>query len=464
MESTFNPETLREGLKLIEKYNVPGPRYTSYPTAVEFEEHFDPVDFETYLKEYNRQPRRLSLYFHIPFCFSLCWYCGCTKIITRDASRGSVYIDYLEKEMDRLAPLLHEESRVVQLHFGGGTPTFLSPDELRRLGAAIHQRFHFADDAEISIEIDPRRLTRDHVTAIREAGFNRASLGIQDTNADVQEAIHRIQPMEKNREVTGWLREAGFKSVNFDLIYGLPRQTTQTFTHTLEDILELKPDRLAVYSYAHVPWIMPAQKLLNEEEFPSTDEKLGMLSKAIRFLTSSGYEYIGMDHFARTGDELAEARRNGTLQRNFQGYSTHGGTDLYAFGMSGISQVGKLYYQNTKEINAYYEALDEGRWAVQKTRWLNEDDLLRREVIMQLMCRTELPFREVNERWNIEAGDYFRGEIERLDGLEADGLVQREPDRIKITSKGRLFLRNIAMVFDRYLHLKKSEKTYSKTV
>lgn len=464
MESTFNPEVLREGLKLIEKYNVPGPRYTSYPTAVEFEERFDPVDFETYLKEYNSQPRRLSLYFHIPFCFSLCWYCGCTKIITRDASRGEVYIDYLEKEMDRLAPLLHKESRVVQLHFGGGTPTFLSPDELRRLGAAIHHRFHFAGDAEISIEIDPRRLTRDHVTAIREAGFNRASLGIQDTNADVQEAIHRIQPMEKNREVTGWLREAGFESVNFDLIYGLPRQTTETFTQTLEDILELEPDRLAVYSYAHVPWIMPAQKLLNEDEFPSTDEKLGMLSKAIRFLTSNGYEYIGMDHFARTGDELAEARSNGTLQRNFQGYSTHGGTDLYAFGMSGISQVGKLYYQNTKDINAYYEALDDERWAVQKTRWLNEDDLLRRDVIMQLMCRTELPFAEVDERWGIEAVDYFHEEIDRLDGLEADGLVERKPDRIKITSKGRLFLRNIAMVFDRYLHLKKSEKTYSKTV
>lgn len=456
--------SIKVNMDLIRKYNIPGPRYTSYPTAIQFEERFNPEEHHQYLEERNSTPREISLYVHVPFCFSLCWYCGCTKIITRDASRGTLYIDYLEKEMDLLKSIIHPESKVVQLHFGGGTPTFLKPDELRRLGEAIHNRFTFDDHAEISIEIDPRRLTKEHITALQEVGFNRASIGVQDTNSEVQQAIHRIQPFEMTRNATAWLREAGFKSVNFDLIYGLPRQNLESFIKTLSDISTLNPDRLAVYSYAHVPWIKPSQKLLNEDEFPSTDEKLSMLKTAIEFLTKSGYTYIGMDHFSVADDELTHALENGTLQRNFQGYSTHGGTDLYALGMSGISQVDGLYYQNTKNMDLYYGSLDEQKWAVEKTCWLSKDDKIRRDVIMQIMCKSELSYRRISEKWDIDAATYFAPEIQALDSLEQDDLVKRTDDGIKILDQGRLFIRNIAMQFDRYLQEKRTGKTFSKTI
>jgi len=456
--------SIKVNMDLIRKYNIPGPRYTSYPTAVQFEEHFSPEEHLLYLEQRNSTPREISLYVHVPFCFSLCWYCGCTKIITRDASRGTLYIDYLEKEMDLLKSRIHPESKVVQLHFGGGTPTFLKPDELRRLGEAIHSRFTFDEQAEISIEIDPRRLTKEHITALREVGFNRASIGVQDTNSEVQQAIHRIQPFEMNRDATEWLREAGFQSVNFDLIYGLPRQTLETFVKTLSDISKLNPDRLAVYSYAHVPWIKPSQKLLNEDEFPSTDEKLNMLKTAIEFLTNSGYTYIGMDHFSVADDELTHALENGTLQRNFQGYSTHGGTDLYALGMSGISQVDGLYYQNTKNMDHYYGSLDEQKWAVEKTCWLSKDDKIRRDVIMQIMCKSKLSYQQISQKWDIDAATYFAPEIQALDALEQDELLKRSDGGIQITGQGRLFIRNIAMQFDRYLQEKRAGKTFSKTI
>lgn len=453
-------------LSLVKRYNVEGPRYTSYPTAVQFEEATDRGRKElfSYLQDRNRSARELSLYFHIPFCFSLCWYCGCTKVITRDRDRGDLYLDYLEKEMELVARLLHPESKVIQIHFGGGTPTFLKPKQLLRLGKAIHQMFNMSVECEFGVEIDPRRCTPGHIKALSEIGCNRASLGVQDTNEEVQKAIHRIQPFEQTRNVTGWLREEGIDSINFDLIYGLPRQTLQTFRNTLDDILQLLPDRLAVYSYAHIPSLMPAQKLLNADEMPSTDEKLAMLQLGITYLTNNGYRFIGMDHFSRQDEELSQAIDSGTLQRNFQGYSTHSGADLYAFGMSGISNVGDYYWQNTKELEDYYTLLDGKELPTAKLLQLCKDDHIRKDAIMRIMCEMGLSIAEMEEKWGIVFEQYFRDGLKRLTLLESDGFVKVTNSRISITESGRLFLRNIAMCFDRYLQASRKERSYSKTV
>lgn len=453
-------------IDLVKKYNVQGPRYTSYPTAVQFKEADDKAltEVKEYLVERNREPHPISLYFHIPFCFSLCWYCGCTKVITRDQDRGDVYLEYLKKEMDRVRTLIHSRSKVVQIHFGGGTPTFLTPSQLMRLGSAIHHRFNTDIRTEFSVEIDPRRCTRAHIQALCAIGCNRASLGVQDTNPEVQAAIHRIQPFDQTREVTGWLREEGFASINFDLIYGLPLQSRTTFRKTMDDILQLNPDRLAVYSYAHIPQVMPAQKLLNRDEMPSTDEKLSMLLDAITYFTQNEYRFIGMDHFSRNDDELASAMDNGTLQRNFQGYSTMAGADLYAFGMSGISNVGELYWQNSKELNEYYQALDTNVPALHKVLHLCKDDLIRKDAIMQIMCRMGLSGSEIEEKWGIVFVTYFGDALKKMAGLEEDGLVSINGKEIIITEQGRLFLRNIAMCFDRYLTESKADYKFSKTV
>lgn len=453
-------------LQLIKKYNVQGPRYTSYPTAVQFDEATGRGRNEllSYLQDRNRSPRELSFYFHIPFCFSLCWYCGCTKVITKNQDRGDLYLDYLEKEMDAIAKLLHPESKVIQVHFGGGTPTFLKPEQLLRLGEAIHRRFNLAKECEFGVEIDPRRCTREHIEALREIGCNRASLGVQDTNEEVQQAIHRIQPFEQTEMVTEWLRENGIDSINFDLIYGLPLQNLQTFRKTMDDILQLQPDRLAVYSYAHIPSLMPAQKLLKVEEMPSTDEKLAMLQLSIRHLTDNGYRFIGMDHFSRQDEELSKAMDAGTLQRNFQGYSTHSGADLYAFGMSGISNVGDYYWQNTKDLEDYYAMLDASELPTAKLLQLCKDDHIRKDAIMRIMCQMGLSFAEMEEKWGIVFEEYFRDSLKRLTLLESDGFVKVTNRRISITETGRLFLRNIAMCFDRYLQTSGKERSYSKTV
>jgi oxygen-independent coproporphyrinogen-3 oxidase len=450
--------------ELIQKYNVPGPRYTSYPTAVQFQE-IDSSDtvIET-LKKRNEEPRNISLYFHVPFCFSLCWYCGCTKIITKNTDRGDVYIDYLAKEMDLIKGQLHPESKVIQLHMGGGTPTFLKPDQLRRLGSEIKKRFTYHPEIEFSVEIDPRTCSKEHVSALAEIGVNRASLGVQDTNEDVQKAIHRIQPFEQTEQVTRWLREAWINSINFDLIYGLPKQTLDTFQKTLRDVQTLDPDRLAVYSYAHLPNLMPSQRLLNEEDFPTPDEKLSMLMMAIDTLENDGYRYIGMDHFSKEGDELTKALEEGTLQRNFQGYSTHANTDMYALGMSGISMVNSIYYQNTKDLDAYYTELDNGNLPVIKQMILSEDDRIRRDWISRLMCKPRVKFGDFKEKWGVNPKEYFSEEWSRLDQLENDGLIIQLTNEIQITTRGRLFLRNIAMVFDAYLTPDKQSQRYSKTV
>ncbi|WP_069131524.1 oxygen-independent coproporphyrinogen III oxidase [Rhodohalobacter halophilus] len=450
--------------ELIQKYNVPGPRYTSYPTAVQFQEIDNPANVVHTLKKRNSEPRNVSLYFHVPFCFSLCWYCGCTKIITKNTDRGDVYIDYLVKEMDLVKEQFHPQSKVIQLHMGGGTPTFLKPDQLRRLGSEIKKRFTYHPEIEFSVEIDPRTCSKEHVGALAEIGVNRASLGVQDTNEEVQKAIHRIQPFEQTEQVTRWLREAWINSINFDLIYGLPKQTLETFQQTLRDVQTLHPDRLAVYSYAHLPNLMPSQKLLNEDEFPSPDEKLSMLMLAINTLENDGYRYIGMDHFSKEGDELTKALEEGTLQRNFQGYSTHANTDMYALGMSGISMVDSIYYQNTKDLDAYYTELDDGSLPVVKQMMLREDDRIRRDWISRLMCKPNVHFTDFEQRWGVDPKEYFANEWNRLDELEEDELIIVLDNQIQITTRGRLFLRNIAMVFDAYLSPDKQTQRYSKTV
>jgi oxygen-independent coproporphyrinogen-3 oxidase len=364
--------------------------------------------------------------------------------------------------MDQVTQILNPGSDVVQVHIGGGTPTFLKPGQLQRLGEGIKSRFRLSEETEFSVEIDPRRCSQNHIEALARMGCNRASLGVQDTNEEVQKAIHRMQPFGQTQQVTNRLRRAGIASINLDLIYGLPKQTAQTFQQTMDDVLSLYPDRLAVYSYAHVPAVMPSQKLLKIEDMPSAEVKLRMLMSSIDYLTKNGYRYIGMDHFSREDEELSVALQNGTLQRNFQGYSTQAGADLYAFGMSGISNAGSWYWQNTKDIGTYYEQIDSGEAPVFKILSLSRDDLIRKDVIMSIMCRMGVEFDAVSSQWEIDFPAYFRKELMQLKALEQDGLVTVSTSRMQITETGRLFLRNIAMCFDHYL--KASKALYSRAI
>jgi len=451
-------------LDLVARYNVPGPRYTSYPTALQFTDQFDDHLLKEHLVKRAADARSVSLYFHIPFCFSLCWYCGCTKIITRDQDRGDVYLDYLEKEAGLVRNSLHPDSDVKQIHFGGGTPTFLTPVQLLRLGSLIRRNFRVHDNVEFSVEIDPRRCTEEHIKALSDIGVNRASLGVQDTNEQVQKAIHRIQPFEQTRSITALLRKHGIEDINFDLIYGLPLQTVETFARTIEDVTALDPDRFAIYSYAHIPSIMPAQKLLNEDQFPTTEEKLKMLVYSIDKLPEHGYRYIGMDHFAKKDDELSRALDEGSLQRNFQGYSTRAELEMIALGMSGISQGDDLYYQNEKDIGRYYEALDKGELPVHKVLQLTDEDRLRRKVIMQIMCRGEMNYSQFLRETGVDFREKFSTELERMKALGKDGLVEQFIGGFRITDSGRLFLRNVSMLFDGYIGERQHKSAYSKTV
>ena len=452
-------------LDLVRKYNQPGPRYTSYPPATRFADGFS-VDglFERLRRNNAEADNGLSLYFHIPFCQSLCWYCGCTTVITTQQGQSAAYVRLLEKELNLMTQRLNPQRKVVQIHFGGGTPTFLSPDELRALGHMIRERFLLADDVEFGVEIDPRRLTRNHVAALREIGCNRVSLGVQDHNPAVQQAVHRIQPKEVTERTVELVRAAGIDSLNIDLIYGLPHQTPASFGQTLEEVLDLCPDRLAVFSYAHVPWIKPSQKILQTDALPTPETKLQILKFTIEKLTANDeFIYIGMDHFARPDDELAVAQRNKTLQRNFQGYSTRGHADIYSFGMSSISQAGDAYWQNHKEIPIYADALEHDRLPIQRGYLLTPDDLIRRQTIMRLMCDLGLDFAAMSERVGVDFGSYFARELAALEDLEADGLVKRTDSGLRVTDTGRLFIRNIAMRFDVYLPAQ-TERRFSQTI
>jgi len=451
-------------LDLVRKYDIAAPRYTSYPTAVEFKDYTEPQPLLEHIDRANRDAALpLSLYYHLPFCETLCWFCGCTTVITLNHKSSDAYLDYLEKEVGLLAPRVHPGRLVTQLHYGGGTPTFFQPNELKRLAALTRRHFHFSPQAELSVEVDPRRLSLDQVIALRESGFTRASLGVQDFNPKVQEAVHRIQPRVLTEQTIAWLRAEGFTSINLDLIYGLPYQTVDTFRDTLEQVLELNPDRLAVFSYAHVPWMKPAQKILERESaLPSPETKLAMLKLITETLTSRGYVYIGMDHFAKSTDELAIAQRARTLQRNFQGYSTRAGAEILAFGLSAISQTPHSYRQNHKTLTGYYAALDRHVLPVGRGRELTEEDHRRREIIMRLMCHLALDYAALSREFGFDFSARYAAEIARLQPLAQDGLIVWTPSGLEVTDLGRLFLRNIAVCFDAY-HSAES-KRHSRTV
>jgi oxygen-independent coproporphyrinogen-3 oxidase len=460
-------------LDLLRKYDVPAPRYTSYPTALQFDTSLDGAAVDRRMESRSSEARPVSLYVHLPFCRSLCWYCACTRVISKQRDDAADYVDRLIEEI-RLRSTWIDDAPVVQIHLGGGTPTFLPPEQLLRLGRTLRKIFDVQDDAELAVEIDPRECTDEHIDALRELGFNRASLGVQDNNKEVQEAIHRIQPWEKTLEVTETLREAGFESVNFDLIYGLPHQTPDTFGRTLSDVVDAAPERLAVYSYAHVPWVNPAQKHLEGDALPGPETKLALLKQSIEQLTQAGYHYIGMDHFARPDDELTRALEDGTLRRNFQGYSTGQGVDIHGFGMSAISQTRDMYVQNRKELPTYEECLNHNEIPTYRGVVLDRDDKIRRRTIEYLMCRRELSFRELSSTLDIDFADYFDDALRQLEPLEDDGLVTLSGDSLRITDVGRLFLRNIAMPFDAYLDrgdtdqkstsASSRERTYSRSV
>lgn len=434
---------------LISKYNRPGPRYTSYPTALQFKDVEDPIAL---LEETSDSTAPISLYYHLPFCESLCWFCACTTVITCNRDKADLYLDALEQEMDLSLPYLNAANRLVkQLHFGGGSPSFQTPAQLDRLCLDIRERFTFAPDAEISAELDPRTLTGEKVKILASHGFNRASFGVQDVDPKVQKAVHRIQPDEMNRKCIKWVRDAGIESVNTDLIYGLPHQTVDSFRQTLETVLSYEPDRLAVFSYAHVPWVAPAQKILERSTLPDPEVKFAMLLETIEMLTSSGYVYIGMDHFAKKGDELAIALKKGGLHRNFQGYTTLAGLEMIGFGMSSISQNGISYRQNIKELDQWHAAIENNVIPAQKGYHMTDEDKLRKDVIMNIMCSGNVVYKKFNDKFGINFEDHFAGAIAQLAEPAKDGLVAFNDDGFQVTDNGRLLLRNIAMPFDEYL-------------
>jgi len=457
-------KTLQVDLQLVEKYNVAGPRYTSYPPATKFTDAIAWPQLAEKIAANNQTNRDLSVYFHIPFCETLCWFCGCTTVITLNHDKGRAYVECLGREVAKMAPLLNPQRKAVQLHFGGGSPTFLQPDEIRRLGDIIRQHFTFAPDIEASVEVDPRRLTRDHMAALRDIGFNRASMGVQDFNPKVQEAVHRIQPREMTQQAMDWMRELGYGSINLDLIYGLPFQTPASFNETLDTVLEMKPDRLAVFSYAHVPWVKPSQKILEQKILPAPETKLQVLKLVIEKLTAENqYVYIGMDHFAKPTDELAIAQREKKLQRNFQGYSTRAGSDIYAFGMSSISQIPDAYWQNEKELPKWQEVVDAGRVPLQRAYFVTDEDKIRRETIMRVMCDLSLGYAAMSQKLGINFEQHFEKELAALAPFEADKLVKRSATGLEVTDTGRLFIRNIAMCFDNTL-APVGERKHSRTI
>ena len=454
MIATFESHPARPAaldLDLIRKYSIPGPRYTSYPPATKFTDDIASLDLDAAFAEDNRSPDRpLSLYFHLPFCESRCWFCGCNTVITRRRDSAGEYLDDLEREMRLTAARVDRSRPVNQIHFGGGTPTFFPPDELRRLGALIAELFpNRASDCEFSVEVDPRRLTEDHVRALHEIGANRASLGVQDTNPRVQLAIHRIQPQSVNQAAFGWLRANGFGSINVDLIYGLPFQNAQTFSRTIDDVLSLGPDRLSVFSYAHVPWIKPAQRIFDDrQQLPGPEDKLAMFVVAQEQLTAAGFVDIGLDHFARPDDSLTLAQRAGTLQRNFQGYSTQAGASLYSFGISSISSTPDTYRQNYKSLPEWREALAAGRLPVERGLRLTAEDRRRRTIIMRIMCDRRIDYTAISRALGVDFASTYSSEIARLASLEADGLVESTPAGFAVTPRGGPLLRVIAINFD----------------
>ena len=440
---------------LLTRYDRPGPRYTSYPTAPQFQAGFGEAQLKEAARASNGDPipRRLSLYVHVPFCESPCFYCGCNRVITRDKSRSEPYLARLYREIALMAPLFDRDREVIQLHFGGGTPNFLTAAQLREVVDTLRSHFHFAESRErdISIELDPRFITPEAVAELAAIGFNRASLGVQDFDPAVQAAVNRIQSVEQTRAVVDACRANGFRSVNIDLIYGLPKQNRAGFERTLEVVAAMRPDRVAVYGYAHLPELFKPQKQIVGADLPDAETRLALLQLAIERLTDAGYVYIGMDHFALPDDELAMAQARGGLHRNFMGYTTHADSDLVGLGVSAISHIGDSFSQNPRDLPSWQAALDAGRLPVFRGMRLDADDQLRADLIQQLMCQGEIPVAALERRHAIDFADYFADALEQLLPLVEDGLVRIEEERIVVTSRGRLLLRNIAMCFDRYL-------------
>ena len=447
-------------LQLIEKYNRPGPRYTSYPPANHFRDYTDPTPL---LQSVHEGDAPLSLYFHLPFCETLCWFCGCHTLTTLDRKRVDAYLELLEQELVLFCTHLRANRKVVQLHFGGGTPNFFRPDQVDRLAAMIERQFIFAEDAEKSVELDPRRLTVEHIQAFARMGVTRASYGVQDCDPDVQQAIHRIQPHAMIVEAMRSLRENGFESVNIDLIYGLPRQTPESFSRTLDLVLQLRPDRFALFNYAHVPWVRPAQQLLERHGLPSASTKLQLLQLGIERLTHAGYRYIGMDHFALPTDELVTAQREQSLQRNFQGYSTRAGVEICGFGISSISQGANGFRQNSKDLSTYQTLIEAGQLPIVKGYQQTPEDRLRAQVIMRLMCDLCLDFDAISAKWQIVFREHFARSIQQLEEPFRDGLIVWTNQGLQVTERGRLFVRNLAMCFDAYLE-PVDTRHYSKTI
>lgn len=446
---------------VLDKYNYSGPRYTSYPTAVEFHEAFTIADYDRACAQYPERP--LSLYVHIPFCHKLCYYCGCNKVITRHSHKADEYLDILTHEIQQRASLL-QGRRVTQLHFGGGTPTFLSNKQITRLMTLLRSEFFFEDDAEISIEVDPREIELSVLDHLRSEGFNRLSIGVQDFNKEVQALVNREQDEEFIVQLVERAKQLGFRSTNLDLIYGLPKQTLETFSQTLEKVLEMKPGRLSVFNYAHMPQLFAAQRKIKDADLPSADEKMAILQHSISTLTEAGYQFIGMDHFALPDDELAIAQRKGVLHRNFQGYTTQGECDLVGFGVSAISMIGDAYAQNQKELKKYYEQVNEMRHALWKGVSLDSDDLLRREVIKQLICNFKLDKRTIEQQFGVPFHQYFKHDLALLQTFIDDQLVVVDDQYIEVTLRGRLLIRNICMCFDKYLRQRARQQQFSRVI
>lgn len=449
---------------LLHRFDVPGPRYTSYPTADRFVEAFDAQVLSNWLGKRADATAPLSLYVHLPFCATVCYYCACNKVITKDHSRGRDYLTALRKEADLVASRLTGSRQIEQLHFGGGTPTFLSNDELRELMALLTERFPMAPKGEYSIEVDPRSTPPDKVAVLGELGFNRISVGVQDFDPQVQKAVNRIQSFEMTQATIEAARKADFKSVNLDLIYGLPKQSRATFARTLDKVLVLSPERVALYHYAHLPERFKPQRRIDAADLPSPQEKMGIMLDAIGRLTQAGYQYIGMDHFAKGADELARAQQQGRLHRNFQGYSTRPDCDLIGLGVSAISKIGPTYSQNVRELDEYYDRLKQDQLPTARGVLLDMDDLVRRSVIMSLMCHFEVSKEAIEQAHLVKFDEYFRRELAELKPFEDEGLVENTREWISVLPRGKLLVRAIAMGFDRYLKNDERVRKYSKIV
>ena len=449
---------------IIKRFDIPGPRYTSYPTADRFVEAFDRNAFAEALhaRATGVANSALSLYVHLPFCNTVCYYCGCNKVITKDRSKSAEYVDYIAREADLVLEHLTGSRAIEQLHFGGGTPTFMSNEELEQLMEVLTKRFPLEERGEFSIEVDPRTTPPDKVETLGRLGFNRMSVGVQDFNPDVQKAVNRLQSFEMTQATVDAARANGFKSINLDLIYGLPKQNRETFAETLDKVMVLSPERIALYHYAHLPDRFKPQRRINSEDVPSSAEKMKIMLDAIKRLTGAGYQYIGMDHFAKASDDLAKAQRQGRLHRNFQGYSTRPDCDLVGLGVSSISKIGPTYSQNVRTLEEYYDMLKQGMLPTVRGIVLDRDDILRRAVIMALMCHFEVSKEAIETTYMIKFDEYFKIELAALKQFEDEGLAENSAEWVNVTARGKLLVRAIAMQFDRYLRSDERQRRYSK--